>query len=185
MNQEIEIKIKISNPDEIEKKILEKGRFIKERKQTDKYFVPQNQDWFEIKPVSKYLRIRYEDDKHHLNYTDAKYDNKTVLLTSDEYEFNIEDPKTAEEFLKQLGHELKVTVTKTRKYFQVENFEIVLDNIKELGNFIEIEAKKDFGNAKKTRQACFDFAKELGIQLNQSEYKSSGYPNMILENQKL
>lgn len=184
MNQEIEIKIQITNPAELEQKILEENEFIKKRKQTDKYFVPKNEDWFEKRPVSKFMRVRYEDGRHHLNYTDAKYDDKTVLLTSEEYEINIENPETAEELLERLGYILKVTVTKIRKYFENENFEIVLDNIAELGDFIEIEAKKDFGGAEKTRQACFDFAKELKIEFDQSKYKSRGYPNMILDKQK-
>jgi len=185
MNQEVEIKIQISNPEKIEKKILTKGKFVTERQQTDKYFVPKTEDWFEKKPVTKYLRVRYEQGKHHLNYSDAKYDSNNILLVSDEYEIKIENPQTAEDFLKRLGYVLKVTVTKTRKYFEVEPFEIVLDNVAELGDFIEIESKKDFGSVEKTRQACFDFAKELVILADQSKYKSRGYPNMILDKQNL
>lgn len=131
------------------------------------------------------MRVRYENGKHHLNYTDTKYDDKNILLASEEHEIYIENPETAEDFLEKLGYALKVTVTKTRKYFETENFEIVLDNIAELGDFIEIEAKKDFGGAEKTRQECFAFAKKLGILYDQSKYKSYGYPNLILGKQNL
>lgn len=50
------------------------------------------------KSAREYLRVSYEKDKHHLNFTKAKYNNKNVLLNSEEHEIKIGNPEIAEEF---------------------------------------------------------------------------------------
>ena len=46
-----------------------------------------------------------------------------------------------------------ITVDKTREIYDCKDFEVVLDNVKNLGNFLEIEAKKDLGGLEKTKQS--------------------------------
>lgn len=182
MNQEVEIRVIIKNPAQIEEQLLMVGKFIKSRKQIDKYFVPPQKDYFAIKPTIEYLRVRYENGKNHLNYSFCHLDKNNCLISTDEYETTIEKPEIAEQILKKMGMIHKVTVTKTRKYFEIQNFEVTLDHIDELGDFMEIEAKKDFGNINKTRQACFQLLEKLGV-----DYKKCpemGYPDMLIEKAK-
>lgn len=180
MNQEVEIKVIVKNYKGVVKKILRIGKFVKERKQTDKYFTPLNDNYFTKNPTTEYLRIRREAGKNHLNYSFCHFSHDGSLSTTDEYEVVIEDPKIAEELLNKIGMRLRVTVSKIRKYFTIEGFEVTLDYIKELGYFLEIEAKSDFGGIKATKKACFDLLEKLGIEYEKCP--NMGYPDMILAN---
>jgi len=69
MKEEIEIQAKIKNPKEVEKKLKRVGKLVKVRKQIDKYFVIPQRNFFAKEPPIEYLRVRYEKDKSHLNYS--------------------------------------------------------------------------------------------------------------------
>ncbi|MCX6806733.1 MAG: class IV adenylate cyclase [Candidatus Berkelbacteria bacterium] len=179
MNQEVEIQIKIKNPKEAEKQILKLGKYIKQKKQIDKYFTPKNNDYFKQDPIAEYLRIRCEEGKNSLEYHFLHFNENDEKMSTDEYEVKVDDPRLAEEILEKIGMIYKLTVTKNRKVFEISDFEVTLDHIKELGDFIEIEAKKDFGGVEKTKQACVDLFKKLN--LDYEFVKKPGYPRMIYE----
>ena len=179
MHQEIEIQAKIKRPKETEKKLKRVGKFIKVRKQVDKYFVSGKRNFFSKEPPIEYLRIRYEKDKNHLNYSFLHFGRNGWLRKTDEYETLIEKPEIVEEILKKLGFILKVTVIKTRKYFNCGNFEVTLDQIRGLGDFMEVEAKKNFGGVDKTRKACQKFLDGLNIEYEVK--RLMGYPRMLYQ----
>lgn len=176
-NIEIEIQAKIKDPQKTEKKLKEKCEFVGGRKQTDKYFVPSDRDFFSKKQPVEYLRVREEKGKNHLMYCFLHFGEDGWLKKTDEYETEIDDPAITEEILKKIGCILKVIVKKERKYFNCGNFEVVLDKIENLGNFIEVEAKKDLGGEERTKKACLGFLNDLGVDYEMR--KDMGYPNMI------
>lgn len=178
-NVEVEIQAKIKNPDSVEKKLSKVGKFIKSRKQKDIYFVTPQRNFF-LKPAPiEYLRVRYEKDKNHLNYSFLHFKKNDWLSATDEYETLVDKPEIVEAVFKKIGLIPKVTVMKTRKYFDCGDFEVVLDNVRGLGNFIEIEAKKIFGTVEKTRRACSYFLDNLGIKYDVK--KEMGYPRMLYQ----
>ncbi len=176
-NIEIEVQAIIKNPKEVEKKLRRIGKFIKTRKQIDKYFVPPQRNFFAKEPPIEYLRVRYEKDKNHLNYSFLHFGKNGWLRKTDEYETLIKEPKTVEELFKKIGLIPKVTVTKTRKYFDCGNFEVTLDKIKGLGNFMEVEAKRSLDSIIKTRKACLDFLNNLNVKYEVR--RLMGYPRML------
>ena len=177
MNQEVEIQAIIKNPKEVEKKIKKVGKYVKTRKQVDKYFIPPHKDYFKKEPPVEYIRVRYEKDKNHLNYSFVRFDKNLKLIATNEYETLVENPKAAEEIFKKIGLIPKVTVVKTRKYFNCGDFEVTLDKVKNLGDFIEIESKKDFGGVKKTRKACQKFLD--GLNIKYEVLYLMGYPRLL------
>lgn len=177
MNVEVEIQTIIKNPEEAEKKLREVASFVKERKQVDKYFVPPQRDFFAKDRPDEYLRVRYEEGKSHLNYSFLHFSEDGWLQSTDEYETLVDKPEITEEILKKAGMVLKVTVKKTRKYFDCGEFEVTLDRVEDLGDFMEVEAKKDFGGVDKTRKACSDFLNSLNIEYEVN--KDMGYPRML------
>jgi adenylate cyclase class 2 len=177
-NIEVEIQVIIKDPENIEKRLNEVGKFVKSRKQIDKYFVPAHKDFFDIKDMpDEYLRVRYEEDKNHINYSFLHFGEDGWLRNTDEYETLVDKPEVAEEIFHKIGLVLKITVEKIRKYFDCGDFEVTLDKIKDLGDFMEIEAKKDFGGVDKTRKACEDFLSSLNIEYDIQ--KEMGYPRML------
>ena len=182
-NVEVEIQVKIEDINKAEERLKEIGIFVKERNQIDKYFIPPQRDFFEERDMpNEYLRIRYEKGKNHINYSFLHFGADGWLESTDEYETLIENPDIVEEIFERINLILKVVVEKTRKYFDCGDFEVTLDNIKDLGNFMEIEAKKDFGGVDKTRKACEDLLDKLKI--NYEIKKEMGYPRMLYKQMK-
>ena len=177
MNQEIEIQVKIKDPVSAEKQILKFGKFVKERQQKDVYFVLPQNNFFAKDCPDEYLRVRYEKDKSHLNYSFLHFKDDGWLLATDEYETLVEKPEIVEEIFNNIGLIPKVTVKKIRKYFQCDDFEVTLDSIENLGYFMEVEAKKDFGGAEITRKHCEEFLEKLNIEYEIN--KDAGYPRLL------
>ena len=177
-NVEVEIQVIIKNPEKVEKRLNEVGKFVKSRKQIDKYFVTPQRDFFTVKDMpNEYLRVRYEKDKNHLNYSFLHFGKDGWLRATDEYETFVDKPEVVEEIFEKIGLILKITVKKTRKYFDCGDFEVTLDKIKDLGDFMEVEAKKDFGGIDKTRKACSAFLNSLNVKYEIQ--KEMGYPRML------
>ena len=176
-NVEVEIQVIIKNPEKVEKRLNEVGNFIKSRKQVDKYFVPPYRDFFAKDMPDEYLRVRHEEDKNHLNYSFLHFGEDGWLRNTDEYETLIDKPEVVEEIFKKIGLIPMVTVKKIRKYFDCGDFEVTLDQIENLGDFMEVEAKNDFGGVDKTRKACSDFLNSLKIEYEIQ--KDMGYPRML------
>ncbi len=118
-----------------------------------------------------------------MNYSYLHFDKNGWLRKTDEYETIVEKPEVAEEIFKKIGMIPKVAVIKTRKYFDCGNFEVTLDQIKGLGSFIEVEAKRDLGGVDKTRKACLDFLDNLGIKYEIK--RLMGYPRMLYRKKKI
>jgi predicted adenylyl cyclase CyaB len=162
-NVEIELKYKIKNVGEINKKLKDLGaKYIKEFRCIDTYFlVPNN------KKGKKYLRVRETKDKMDLSYHFA-----VSGIHTEEWETNIDNAKVTKEILDKIGHDVDVVVDKLRKVYKLKNSEIVIDKVKDLGNFIEIESP----NLKELEkiEKLFEFIKSMRLD-------KCGYPDMIRE----
>ena len=179
MHEEVEIKVHLKNPTEVESFLNKNAKLLKKKEQVDVYFSPAKGDFFAQHPVTQYIRIRSEGKKKTLEYLFLHFDKDEQLLKTDEYETVIDGAETMSIILDKLGFKKRVTVTKKRTSFIYKGFEISLDHIKELGHFIEVEAKKVGTSAEQTRQACFAQLKELNADWSQT--KNMGYPLMILD----
>ena len=142
MKKEVELQIIIKDPAVVERKLRKVGKFVVVQKQIDKYFVPPYKDFFAKEPPIEYLRVRFEKGKNHLDYSFLHFGKDGWLRATDEYETLIEKPEVVDEIFKKIGFVPKVTVIKTRKYFDCGDFEVVLDQVKNLGNFMEIKQKR-------------------------------------------
>jgi adenylate cyclase class IV len=60
-----------------------------------------------------------------------------------------------------------------------KDVEIAIDNVKELGSFIELEAMKHFGDPKQGKEYLYAILKELNAELGEECFR--GYPFKLLE----
>ena len=178
-NEEVEIKVSLKNPEEVEKKLTEIATFVKLKKQKDEYFVPAHNNFFAKTYVTEYLRIRSEEGKSCLEYHFCHRNNDGSSLKTDEHELEVNDPQMASVILKKLGMVNKVTIIKERKQFDYNDFEIVIDLVEGLGLYIEVEAKKLLGSHKETKDQCYQVLRELGAEWE--ETPELGYPEMLLK----
>ncbi|MCX6722164.1 MAG: class IV adenylate cyclase [Candidatus Staskawiczbacteria bacterium] len=184
MNIEVEIKIKVNNLSEIRKKVAKLGKLIKSINQIDDYYVPSHRDFFAEKPQPfEWLRIRTNPDKVVFEY------DKSINMKAngeqeyaEEYETEISEPEEFRKILGFLDFKKVVTVDKQREYWMCGDIEVALDRVKDLGDFIEAEAKGNFKSNAEAKIACIKFLESVGIKDVKKEWINKGYPVLMLEN---
>ncbi len=140
-NREIEIKIKITDIEEFEKKISALNpQVIKEVFERTVRFDTNNGD---LEKKGIFVRIRSGSKntwtvKKKIN--DAAQPDK--YFQRNEWEVGIDDLETAGEMLKVLGFEKEFIMEKYRKKFILPKAEITIDKLP-FGTYAEIEAGKD------------------------------------------
>jgi adenylate cyclase class 2 len=169
---EIEIKARVESLEAIEEKILKRGGlFRKEATQEDLYFNHPGRDFAE---TDEALRLRRVEGRFYLTYKGAKIDNLTK--TREELNLPVGDSDLAAEILTELGFTKVLRVKKRRRYFRLNEFDVMLDNVDGLGNFIEVEKKGNY-----RPEELVGFLKGLGI--NESETRS--YLELLIEEKEI
>ncbi len=172
---EIEIKAKVNSLKEVEKKLLKLNtKFIKEVKQNDIYFGDIN--LYKKIGYSFMMRIRKEKNNTYLTYKGSKTKKDGIY---EEYEFNIDNKKEGIQMLKAMGLDKIIEVNKERKEYKINNLTICLDNIKELGKYIEIES---LDNKDLNKKRLKEILNKLDIKKDQIIDK--GYISILLEKRK-
>ena len=195
---EVEIKVKISNPDEMRKEFKGKNGVYKcSLLHEDTYFnMPEGLRDF--RKSDEALRIRKSTEfnrdnkgskkqtRYFLTYKGAKLNSDTK--TREELETSIEEGKKIKEILKILGFREIFTVKKERELylFDYQNYHIealidFLPNLK--SHFIEVEcqteSEEDVGV---TQEVLFNFLGDFGIKKEESIIKS--YLELIMDKLK-
>jgi adenylyl cyclase CyaB, putative len=133
---EKEIKVKISDENKlvaiIEKLKLE---FVNEYEQIDSYFDFPTNDLFLKDEV---LRIREENGKYYLVYKGKREETEGKIRR--EIAVEISDPLAMEKILSKLNLRKTLVIKKKRKEFAKDQIKLYLDNVDNLGTFVEIEA---------------------------------------------
>lgn len=148
--------------------------------QTDHYFNHPVRDFAQ---TDEALRIRSVGDQNWVTWKGPKIGSRTK--TRREIELPLGDgTQTAEqlsEVLQILGFRSVTVVRKTRKLHKLtrngRRFEIALDEVDELGTFLEVELMADETDLKSAQDAVLELARELG--LSQTEPRS--YLGMLLQ----
>lgn len=173
---EIEVKASVEDPKKLERSLIEFGATpIGIETQSDTYY---NAPYRDFGKTDEALRIRVEDGRSVLTYKGPKMDK--VSKTRKEVETEINDIDGMGNILSSLGFIPVATVSKKRKSFRVGDFFISLDEVRNLGHFIEVEiGAKDSRNYQEKVESIFKFMGKLGIARESSIRKS--YLEMILE----
>lgn len=178
MAKEIEIKVQIENSADLVKFLETEGRFLFEQKQVDEYFSPVHRNFIDKKPVEEWFRVRTEGSKSSLNYKKFDFDNTGRANHSDELEVGVSDPEEMKIILKKLDFKSLVVVDKFRRAWRYKDYEVAFDQVKDLGNFIEIEYKGNEGNPKIITDEMVIFLKTYNCGKISRNFR--GYPYMLL-----
>lgn len=179
-NIEIEIQVKVENNKPLLEFLQKNAEFKAEKHQEDEYFSPTHRDFLEVRPVKEWLRLRNADSKYSINYKNWHFDDRGKSHYCDEYESKIEDLDKVKKILQVLNFKSLVIVDKVRKIFIYKDYEIVIDSIKSLGDFIEIEyiGQEDRVEPEKITSEMINFLNEIGCGKVERNYV--GYPFQIL-----
>lgn len=183
---EIEIKIPLSDSEfeKVKENVKILTRFVKKSHQIDTYFTPSHKNFLEPQFPFEWLSIRNRDGKSILNYKHYYPEDADVKTHCDEFELELQKPEQFGKIFVALEFRTLVTVDKEREvYTYKDEFELGVDDVKDLGKFIEIETMKDFGSVEAARKKLFDFAKILGVDTSKMDKR--GYPFLLMKKKGL
>ncbi len=183
---EIELKFELTEErfNNVHDKVKELAKFKKISGQKDTYYTPAHKNYLEPKYPYEWLSVRERDNRVILNYKHFYPEEADVKTHCDEYNIEITDLERFNKLFQILDFLILVVVKKERWVYRLDDeFEIALDDVSELGKFVEIEAMKDLGGVKKTRDKLFALADKLGIEAKEAEKR--GYPYLLMQKKGL
>ncbi len=162
--KEVEIKIQIINPEEIIKTLENNGCVFSEPiVQRDTVYIPNEQLTVPVPPEVNVLRIRRQKDKIFLTLKRPDVNNHLSKL---EHELEIADAEQMTEIIKLLGFKVVADTTKTRRKCKINDYEICVDHVEGLGDFLEMEKITD-EDPLVVQNALLEFLLKLKIDTSQ------------------
>lgn len=128
------------------------------------------------------FRIRERINKNIITFKEDKFDHDGVWLYSDEFEIKIEDVEMFKKILNKIHFKelIKIINKKYTKY--IDNYEIVLEEVKDLGNFLEVEYKDEgeigIEKVEEIKEEIRNFVKNKGLKIGKE--LDMGKPEMML-----
>ncbi len=168
--KEIEVKAKLKNKKAIMDKLITLGCvFEAPVTQKDVVYVENTGSLETFMSNKAFLRIRVRGDSKIL-FTVKERMGK---LSAIEHEVEISSSEEMEKALAILGYKEAVRINKTRITTHYNGCEICIDEVKDLGTFIEMEKLTKEGNVEEIQEELFRFFESIGI--SRSDRVTSGY----------
>jgi adenylate cyclase class 2 len=177
---EIEIQVQVENSKGLLEFLGAQAKFVGERRQVDEYFVPAHKNFLAVAPIEEWLRLRTAEGGSSMNYKKWYFDEQQNGTYADEYETPVADIAMARRILLALDMKPIIKVDKLRKTWTYEDYEICIDIVEGLGEFVEVEYKgsRAVVDNELIRQEMIQFLKELGC--GQLILNHTGYPALLL-----
>jgi len=176
---EIEIQVQIEHLAPLKAFLEKSAQFTGERQQIDEYYSPAHKDYLATKPVAEWLRLRQEGDRQSVTYKKWYYEANGKSTHADEYETSVAEVDKLRLIFQALDIKHLITVNKLRRTYRYEDYEIALDSIEGLGDFIEVEYKGQTPDEpKKITTGMVEFLKKQGVGKVWRNYV--GYPYQML-----
>lgn len=177
---EIEIKVQVSSLQPLLLLLEREGVLEGAERQIDEYFSPAHRDFLTSSPIREWLRLRTENDRYSLNYKYWHYDEQGKSHHCDEYETHVEDIQQLKSILLALNFKSLVTVEKLRKSWRIGSYQISVDNVSGLGDFVEVEYRGPETGAVpgKITEEMLAFLKKAGCGKLFRNFQ--GYPFLLL-----
>jgi len=155
---EIEIKAQFEDKEKLKENLRKIG--AKEEKikhQIDEYYNHPSRD---TRKTNEYIRLRYKPGEikgvfaHHVNIADG---------VNKEYEVEVADINVLKQILKNFGFPLLGVIDKKRETYKFNEFSITIDEVKDIGNFLEIEVDGEEHEIDAKKASCIEMLKKIGL----------------------
>lgn len=176
---EIEIQARVGSVSQLRAFLEQEGAFVSSERQIDEYFVPAHRNFIDARPVQEWLRLRKEEGSYFITYKKWHYDEEGIGTHADEYETRIESYEPVRKILEAIDCVPLIVVDKSRSKWMWGDYEVALDTVVGLGDFVEVEYKGSVVvDPKETTRKMVAFLKDQGC--GKVEVNNSGYPYMLL-----
>ena len=161
--QEIEVKYRLSDHDQIEQLLADRGLILSEPvTQDDQAYAPSDWCYGMSKQGVSFARLRTQEDSHIFTLKQP-VDNEMSCL---EYETPIVDRAQMHEAILLMGFSPTVRIVKTRRTASFGDLSICLDEVEHAGIFLEVEKVVPSGSSGSEVQAELDdFVQSFGIRV--------------------
>lgn len=181
MYREIEIKLKAKNLDELENNLIKAGCVFSEPISQYDVIYSQGGD-SGVRPNGKaeegHLAIRIRREGGIVKFTLKQ--QKSNEMDNLEYETKIDDAEALNKILGALKWKPQLEVKKVRKKGMLGEYEICLDRVEGLGEYLEVEKMtKDDVNPDEVRKELFLAIKPFG--LTEEDEETRGYDTLIYQ----
>lgn len=179
---EVEILVDLYTDINIAKQKLEVYACPKVQKVVDYYYYDPLRE--NLKPnkdnkIMECCRIREKGGNCYITYKEDHY-NGPVWSHSDEYEMTCSDIEIAKKIFEKIGLKELIIIDNTKSVFNINNYELVLEEVKELGNFLEVEYKSvvEYDSIEMIKDEIRIFIMQLGLEIG--DELNSGKPELML-----
>lgn len=160
---EVEVKVAADNS-AVEERLRELGAEpAGSRTQRDVYYSAPHRDFME---TDEALRVRREDGDAYLTYKGQKRGDGTKSRR--EHEVGVESAETMERVLESLGFREYGVVEKHRTVYELQDYEVVLDDVMGLGEYVEIETEAREEDYEEARDGALELLTRLGLDPGES-----------------
>ena len=180
MRKEIEVKAKVDDLEVRARKLESRGcTFSDPITQKDYVFTAPDVSYEDMKIGDIFLRVRETSRGSYFTLKQAQ----KYKLDNREEETEISDPESMKSALEIMGYTLAVKIFKTRRTATYSGLEISLDEVDDLGSFVEVEKMTDDSvNAEVVQVHLLDFLEQCGVHKQKREL--NGYDTLIYFKQK-
>lgn len=167
---EVEIKIQVEDLAKLLQWLKSKAVLEKETHQKDYYFDPPDLSFISegkngYKDAYEFFRVRFEGEKSEICYKHWHRDQRSgESIYADEIELGIDDGTKFLRILETLGFKQTALIEKERSIWRYQDFEFAIDQVKDLGNFVEIEYKGEIDDPMEAKQKIFDLVGQIGLK---------------------
>jgi len=159
--REIEVKAKLTNKEAIINKLQSLGCVFEDLKiQNDVVYVEKIGSFETFLSNKIFLRVRKSNEKIYLTLKM----NGESSLSKIEHEVEVSSRVEIDHILKHLKFTPVVKTNKKRLTTHYKGFEICVDFVEDLGDFIEVEKVTNEGDSDSIQEEMFDLLKSLGIK---------------------
>ncbi len=163
---EVEAKIKIEDVDSVREKIKNIAKFVRKEEKTDDYYSLENGKY-----PKKSLRVRDKGNTREVNFKE-KISYKQGIWAKKEVEFEVSDINNFFDLLDNFGFKRWVRKEKkTELYKTNDGVSIELNQVKNLGWFVEIEYLSKKKDVDKARKRVKEIREHLGFGEKDSSKK--------------
>ncbi|MDD5182340.1 MAG: class IV adenylate cyclase [Candidatus Nanoarchaeia archaeon] len=181
---EVELKFPLLNPNELVDRLNSIAKSDKQGNfQKDTYYNPAHRNFLSVRPVFEWLRLRESKKGFSLNYKKWHNGGGANVVSCDEFETKVDDIEALKKLFENLNFKELVTVEKNRNMWDYKDTEIAIDDVKGLGNFIELEAKGNFTSIEDAKKHLYSILREIGAKVGEQDFE--GYPFLLLKKKGL
>jgi len=180
MSKEIEIRFELLNLDELTNYLNVNANKISETYQIDTYYDnPLSSFVKDFDHIYDWLRVRNENGVFSLNYKHWLPDGEIIRTYCEEQEILVSSAKDMNQLLENLGFKVLVVVNKRRTVWLYNEYEIAIDVVADLGEYIEIEYKgRTIDDVHAIHRSLYDVLSEISADVGLEDHGGYGFKLM-------